>query len=65
MKKLAVVTALLILLFSLPVSAADKNWNQFRGPNGDGTSTAIGLPTEMGPGKNVVWKTKIHGKGWS
>lgn len=55
----------LLLTFTLPATAAEKYWNQFRGPNGDGKSSATGVPAELGDGKNVVWKTKIHGKGWS
>lgn len=56
---------LLTFILSLPATAAEKYWDQFRGPNGDGKSTATGVPTEFGPDKNVTWKTKIHGKGWS
>lgn len=53
------------LLFSFSLPAAEKNWNQFRGPNGDGISTARNVPLHFGEGKNVTWKTRIHGKGWS
>jgi len=44
--------------------AAD-NWTEFRGPAGTGHSDATGLPREWSETKNVVWKTPIHGKGWS
>jgi outer membrane protein assembly factor BamB len=44
--------------------AAD-NWAEFRGPGGTGHSDATGLPREWSETKNVVWKTPIHGKGWS
>ncbi len=44
--------------------AAD-NWPGFRGPNGDGTSSATGLPVTWSEQEHVVWKTPIHGKGWS
>lgn len=40
-------------------------WNQFRGPNGDGTSLAKNLPIEFSETKNLRWKTPIHGEGWS
>jgi outer membrane protein assembly factor BamB len=46
------------------MSAAEPYWNQFRGPHGDGETTAK-IPTEFGDEKNVAWKTAIHGKGWS
>jgi hypothetical protein len=41
------------------------NWNQFRGPNGDGVSTSSNLPTEFSGIKNVQWRTAIHDLGWS
>lgn len=53
-----------LLLFAARALAAD-NWPQFRGPGGDGMSDAKGLPLEWAEGKNVRWKTPIHGKGWS
>ena len=40
-------------------------WNQFRGPNGDGKSSARNLPVAFSETKNVRWKTAIHGKGYS
>ena len=42
-----------------------ENWSQFRGPQGDGISSETNLPTEWGNDKNIMWKTKIPGKGWS
>ena len=45
-------------------SAAD-NWPQFRGPNGDGISDAVGLPTTWSEKEHVKWKTPLHDKGWS
>jgi len=55
---------IVIGLMSSAVLAAD-NWPQFRGPAGDGTSDAKGLPVEWDAGKNVKWRTAIHGKAWS
>ena len=55
----------------LPFNATGKdafarsNWNQFRGPNGDGVSTSSNLPTEFSGTKNVQWRTAIHDLGWS
>jgi outer membrane protein assembly factor BamB len=42
-----------------------QDWPQYRGPNGDGHSTAKGVPTEFSEEKNIRWKTAIHDKGWS
>lgn len=40
------------------IQAAD--WPQFRGNNSSGVAVGQGkLPTEIGPEKNVVWKTKL------
>lgn len=39
-------------------------WNQFRGPGGEGKTDAD-LPLEFGEGKNVTWKTPMPGKAWS
>lgn len=43
----------------------EENWAEFRGPSGAGHSNASGLPREWGESKNIVWKTPIHGLGWS
>ena len=42
-----------------------ENWPQFRGPNGDGHSTARDLPLIWSETEHVKWKTPIHGKAWS
>src|SRR5262249_15385914 len=55
---------LLLIYLAAPLSAAD-NWPEFRGPTADGHAAAKGLPIEWSETKNVVWKTKIHDKGWS
>jgi len=44
---------------------AQESWPQFRGPTGQGTSTAKGLPTLWSETKNIAWKTAIPGKGYS
>ncbi|NOY01019.1 MAG: PQQ-binding-like beta-propeller repeat protein [Verrucomicrobia bacterium] len=54
-----------ILLLSCTVLLAGENWPQFRGPLGDGTTQDANIPTTWSEDKNVVWKTAIHGRGWS
>jgi hypothetical protein len=54
MKSLAAVFVALLL-----------QWPQFRGPDGLGTSNAVGLPLTWGEGRNVRWKTAVHGRAWS
>ena len=60
-------TTLWTILFSLlsPSLFAGDNWAEFRGPQGSGISQAKGLPTKWSETENIVWKTPIHGKGWS
>jgi outer membrane protein assembly factor BamB len=60
-------TALTVTLLALLCAAARPadNWTRFRGPNGSGHSDATGLPTSWDEKSNVVWKTRIHDKGWS
>jgi outer membrane protein assembly factor BamB len=45
--------------------APEVNWPQFRGPNGDGTSSARALPLQWSETNHVRWKTPIHGRAWS
>ncbi|MGB7219918.1 MAG: PQQ-binding-like beta-propeller repeat protein [Vicinamibacterales bacterium] len=42
-----------------------EDWPQFRGPGGQGHSTERGLPVEWSETRNIVWKTRIQGLGWS
>jgi outer membrane protein assembly factor BamB len=49
-------------LSSLPLKA---QWPQFRGPDGNGQSSSTSLPLTWGEGKNVRWKTAVHGRAWS
>jgi outer membrane protein assembly factor BamB len=55
------------LVFCICTAAlADENWNQFRGPRGDGTSTEKGLPVEFAEGSpSIVWKIAVPGRAWS
>jgi outer membrane protein assembly factor BamB len=52
-----------------PVENAAKNvvenWPQFRGPTADGQCGNPGVPLTWSDSLNVVWKTPIHGRGWS
>ena len=63
-----VLTFLVIAVFLCQTesSGLSKNqWNQFRGPKGDGTSTAKQLPKPFNEEVNLIWKTTIPGAGWS
>jgi hypothetical protein len=52
--------ALLVCTFG----AQADNWPQFRGPAGSGILDEK-LPTEWSADKNIAWKAKIEGYGWS
>jgi len=41
------------------IAAEPPDWSRFRGPNGSGISTATKVPTEFGPGKNLLWKLPL------
>jgi outer membrane protein assembly factor BamB len=34
-------------------------WSRFRGPNGSGVADTGTLPAEIGPDRNVIWKTEL------
>lgn len=53
-----------VLLVAI-VPSARGDWNQFRGPTGQGIAEGKDLPIEFGPEKNLAWKTAIPGLGWS
>lgn len=53
-----------LLLGGCPLGWAE-DWTEFRGPTGQGVSSAVGLPVEWGANKNVVWKVEVPGLGWS
>mgnify|MGYP000384715353 CR=1 FL=1 len=56
---------LLALAPNLLRAESDAAWTEFRGPTGQGRSTATGLPLEWSPTKNVAWKQLIPGSAWS
>ncbi len=56
---------LVCIIIPWTLSAAEINWTEFRGPNGDGVSTAAHLPLHWGEQQNIAWQTPIHGKAWS
>jgi outer membrane protein assembly factor BamB len=61
---LAVLPAAVVPQSAAPPRAAEA-WPQFRGPDGDGHARARNLPLSFAEGRNVRWKTAIHGRGWS
>src|SRR4051794_32189761 len=63
--RFAVVVLIALAQLSASAFAEEANWPQFRGPNGDGKTAAVGLPLTWSETENIRWKTPIHGKGHS
>jgi outer membrane protein assembly factor BamB len=55
----ALVVLLAPGLMAASLVAAPPDWSRFRGPNGSGISTATNIPTEFGPGKNLLWRLEL------
>jgi outer membrane protein assembly factor BamB len=54
-----------MLLLPVAGAALAEDWPQFRGPGGQGHSTAVGLPLEWSESRNVLWRTPVPESGWS
>jgi len=66
MRARRVATAIGCWLLGVASSTARcEDWPQFRGPRGDGQSSAAGVARTWSESENVRWKTAIHGRGWS
>ena len=50
---------LLVLTAASTSAAQESGWARFRGPNGAGVNDTAALPHEVGPARNVVWKTAL------
>ena len=57
--------AFLFTILSLAPIRVDAQWPQFRGPEGNGTTSSTKLPLTWSEESNVRWRTEIHGKAWS
>src|SRR5437763_8492448 len=53
----------ILLLLATAAPAAD--WPEFRGPDGQGHSSARHVPIEWSSSKNVAWKKPLPGLAWS
>ncbi|MBX9787290.1 MAG: PQQ-binding-like beta-propeller repeat protein [Pirellulales bacterium] len=57
--------ALLVVGILLARSTTAQEWPQFRGPDGQGHTSAANLPLTWSQSENIAWKTPIEGRGWS
>ena len=62
---LHVFRCLILVAASGAPGFAAVEWPQFRGPHGDGHSTAQRVPVKWSESEHVAWKTAIPGRGWS
>jgi len=60
-----VIFGAVIGLLSQTASFAGQDWPEFRGPTGQGHTTASRLPLEWSAGQNIAWKQPLPGRGWS
>lgn len=55
-----VPVALAAVVCGVPAAEAQtEQWTRFRGDNGTGVSSSVGLPSEFGPELAVAWKTPL------
>jgi outer membrane protein assembly factor BamB len=54
-----------LILAAMLGLTAPAEWPQFRGPSGQGRSSASGLPLRWSESQNITWKAAIPGEGWS
>lgn len=58
MKNISIyVLTILWVTISANSQQARGNWNQFRGPNGQGVASSDNIPIQFGPESSVLWKT--------
>lgn len=59
-----IVCAVSVCCFSASSLFADgPNWPQWRGPNGSGKTSAVGILTQWGPDQNVKWRIDLPEAG--
>jgi outer membrane protein assembly factor BamB len=55
----------LVTWLSLSSIGLAQNWPGFRGGDANGLSLNSKIPNQWSESKQIVWKTQIHGRGWS
>src|SRR5262245_13868912 len=53
------------LALAVPLAVHADNWPQWRGPNNDGVSKEVGLPTKWSASEGVAWTMPLPGMGGS
>jgi len=60
----SILCFLSLAAMGIGVGGGDR-WPQFRGPLGNGHADAPDVPLTWSETNHVVWKTAVHGSGWS
>lgn len=60
-----IATFLCLTLFSMATRQLSADWKEFRGPSGQGETTATNLPVTWSDTENVLWKAEVDGLAWS
>jgi outer membrane protein assembly factor BamB len=55
----------LLMLVGAAATAVAADWPQFRGAGASAVGTDRNLPVEWGADRNIAWKVKVPGYGWS
>jgi outer membrane protein assembly factor BamB len=55
----------IFVMISLVGKSQDNNWTHFRGSRLNGISNVETVPVKWSDDSGFMWKTEIHGKGWS
>ena len=58
-------TSSIVLLALLAANGFANDWPQFRGPQGNATIDSADTPTQWSDTQNLVWKSKLPGRGAS
>ena len=58
-------TIAIVCVLAASALRLEAQWPQFRGPEGTGHASSKDLPLTWAEGKNVRWKTPVHGRAWS
>jgi outer membrane protein assembly factor BamB len=61
----SMVPLLLVAALAGPPAASAQDWPDFRGPDGQGHSSARGIPLDWSESRNIAWKSPVPGSGWS
>lgn len=59
------MSSVLLAVWLISCNTLDDNWTHFRGNKLDGISNVKNCPVKWSTDSAIIWKTAIHGRGWS